>query len=368
MAVRSEQVVRLFNAALDEDTRGDIVLRGVIDPTTLRFMRTDDYQREALPPTSHLQKSLMDAYLNGKNPPDILLGVRGMDYNHRNDSYTIQDIVWIIDGLQRVTAALNALQLNPDLDIRLGATLMFGTTRDSERELFRTLNIERLRVSASKLLANEREDSPGIAMLYGLSNSDKTFALYERVTWSQRMSKSDLMTALTLLKVTMSLHSHRTAGIKRVGGVRGAKQAMLRLENTVGIGVLRHNVHALMELVDECWGLRMVNYREAAPQVKTQFLQVVAKIMSDHFDFWGAKDDKRLFIDVDLRRKLKQFDVRDPVVQGLASASGRSRHMLYQMMKDHVNSGKRQNRLKPRDPDAPIMFETEVDEVDEAVG
>jgi hypothetical protein len=48
------------------------------------------------------------------------------------------------------------------------------------------------------------------------------------------------------------------------------------------------------------------------------------------------------------KSKLAKFPVTDPQIVNLAGSSGTSREMLYMLMVNHVNSGKRTRHLKPR--------------------
>ena len=65
--------IKIINAALDE-WNGDILLRGVVDPSSLAHLKVDDYQREILPQSRI--KELARAIKSGK-VPDIELGMRG---------------------------------------------------------------------------------------------------------------------------------------------------------------------------------------------------------------------------------------------------------------------------------------------------
>lgn len=338
--------VRVLKGALeDSPTRGGtIVLRGVLDKRTLRHLRVDEYQREALPLASLV--GLIEAFKRGDAIPDIELGVRTEKFKSPGDDFVLVDHVWIIDGQQRVNAALHVLAHDPDASIALGAKVHFGTTKAWEREHFRVLNQLRNKVSPNVLLRNQREDSPGIGTLYGLSKNDKTFVLHGKVSWSQRMLRCELLTALQLLKITGMLHSHKAAG--RSVSVRDMSRQIDQTCEVVGGVIMRENIKAFFDILDECWGLKLVSYKEMAPYLRGTFLLTLAQVLSDHHDFWQQPDEKRLFVNVDLRRKLAGFPITDPNVANLTSAGGRAGLLLYGMIRDHINSGKRTKHLRAR--------------------
>src|SRR5215831_7176219 len=161
--------IKLSHAALDESELrgGSIILRGVLDQSSLKYLRTDDYQREALPLTS-LSK-MIRAMQAGEVMPDIELGMRGQRFRTKDDVFWLLDLTFVVDGFQRINAALHVLSLNPGAMVHIGATVHFDTTKEWERERFRVLNTQRTPVSPNVLLRNKRDDSPAILTLYGLS-------------------------------------------------------------------------------------------------------------------------------------------------------------------------------------------------------
>src|SRR5882724_10561822 len=141
----AQHSVKIINGALDTTPlRPDtLILRGVIDPESLKHLLFDDYQREALP-LSSLRK-LTDAIKNGSALPDIEIGMRGSRVRNSTDNtYHLQDECFVIDGQQRVNACRNAL-LQGIGTVHLGAAIHFDTTKEWERERFRILNSEQLK-------------------------------------------------------------------------------------------------------------------------------------------------------------------------------------------------------------------------------
>jgi hypothetical protein len=65
---------------------------------------------------------------------------------------------------------------------------------------------------------------------------------------------------------------------------------------------------------------------------------------------------------------LALFPINDPVIQGLSGAHGMARAQLYNLMVQHINSGKRTKRLVPFKGADPMEMEysnIEEDQVEE---
>lgn len=337
---RRPAIVRIENGALDEsDIRGgSIVLRGRIAPDTLRFLKVDsDYQR----PLEN-RRDIFEAIKSAKVLPDIDVGVRGQDFVTDGDDYLIRSPAFVIDGAQRVGTALAILDQNPDAYVAIGALIHFGTDKAWEAQRFCDLNTNIRKVSPSLHLRNERERSPAILTLYGLSHT-KGLPLYERVCWSQNMRRGELISALVLAKTSRFLHSHRTS----LTGPR-ADQITASLDiacSNISLNTFRQNVMTFFNVVEECWGISAIEYRAAAPQVKGAFLMMLARVFSQHLDFWRGDE---LHVDYTLRRKLKTFSLVDPNVRQLAGSGGSATNLLFQLLVEHINSGKRERRLRSR--------------------
>jgi len=121
--------LKVLSGALDELTEGQIVLRGVIDPASLGGLLKPDYQRETLRKATI--EGLMSAFRDGAGRvPDVELAVRGERYGCTDSggTYTITGDVFIIDGLQRISAAKHfAADGGKPL---VGAMIHFGTTEE----------------------------------------------------------------------------------------------------------------------------------------------------------------------------------------------------------------------------------------------
>lgn len=332
--------VKMTNAALDEKNN-QIILRGVLDHNSLELLQVDDYQRETLP-LSEIT-GLIEA-LRASSVPDIELGMRGGDFHERDGAFYLKDPVFIVDGQQRVNAAkqlllASAMQVVP----RLGATVHFNTNKEWEREKFRILNMERVKLSPNILVRNMRNNNQAVRVMFNLTTQDKNCVLYERVSWDQRAKRKEIVSALTVLKSVGVLHSHLGAG--RGCRVTDLSAGVQKIMEKIGPGVFRENIRLFYDIVDQCWSIRTVTYRAGATHLKHTFLKSLAFVFSNHLDFWR---ENRLFVETELVRKLRLFNIHDPSVANLAGSGGQANKILYQLLVDHINSGKRTRRLKPR--------------------
>jgi hypothetical protein len=330
--------IRLTNAALDEQD-GDIILRGRLDPTTLDALQVDAYQREVLPASTI--NEIVEGFKQG-SVPDIDLSMRGSRFTDKGEVYLLQDPVFIVDGLQRVTAAKLLRQRGGDP--RLGAVVHFDKTRDWEEQRFRTLNMKRTRLSPNVLIRNLRSEYTVIASLHSLAHDDHDFPLRGRICWQQRNQRVDLITAMILCKVAGHQHAHLGPGrsSNMIEMVRGLEQ----IHHRVGRNQFRDNVRSFYEVVDEAFGLKTIAFNEGVVHLRYTFLSTLADVFSRHPVFWR---EKKFFVEKDLLQKLATFPVHDPTIKQLAGAGGKARDMLRSLMIDHLNHGKRSRRLVARE-------------------
>jgi hypothetical protein len=355
------KTVKLTNGGLHESSMrgGTIILRGVIDKDCLKHLRFDDYQREALP-LSSLSK-LTQALKAGNALPDIEIGMRGHRVDVRKDDWFLKDSCYVIDGQQRVNACINTLSLFPGTPVYLGATIHFDTTKEWERERFRILNNSRVKVSPNVLLRNMREDYRAIAEIYRLTNvTDDYFVLGGRVSWDQNMKRGKLLTALNVLKITGILHGHISAG--QAMSIENVAVQLDNLAERIKLPQLKENIKTFFDLVDEVWGVRVVQYRELSPHLRGGFLMMLARFLSNHLDFWRGPDNHKLFIEADTKRKMGTFPINDPGIAPLTSSAGASRHVLLDYFIKHINSGRRTKKLQLREG---LLLETDVPEIPE---
>lgn len=345
--------VKVLCAAMEEGENGSIILRGVIDPQTLEALRVGEYQREVLPLGKIME--LQEAIRTSK-VPDIELGVRGGNFEcDETGAYVLCDPVFVIDGQQRLTAARRLYQEGTS-KARLGATIHFNTTEEWEMERFKILNTRQTRVSPNIMVRNMRSTNVAIDTLFRLS-SEKDFVLCGRISWSQRMRREELITALIFAKTIGALHSHVGPGLS--SGVEEIGRGLEIIQERVGKNIFRGNVKAFFDLVDSAWGIKIVTFKEGATHLRLTFLVCLALLLARHADFWKGG---RLSIEKDLARKIAQFPIQDPSIKNLASSAGQASKLLYAMLLDHVNSGKRTRHLTARQIDQKAVRVSATDE------
>lgn len=340
------QSVKILDGSLHESPErgGTLILRGVIDPDSLQHLKVDDYQREALPLAS--LRRLSQALKEGNPLPDIEVGMRGERVRSAEDNrhWFLQDECYIIDGQQRVNACMNAMKLSPGLAVNLGAAIHFNTSKEWERERFRVLNANRVKVSPNVLLRNLRDDHPAVDKIWELTNlTEGSFSLGGRVCWSQNMKRGQLVTALNVLKAVSRLHNHlRSAHATRIDELA---TNLDELADKITLSIFRDNATTFFNTIDEVWGIRNVQYRELSAHLSGAFMGMVARVFSNHLDFWR---NVKLFVPSEIKDKMSKFCLSDPGIAPLTSSVGASQNILYGLFMDHINSGKRTKRLRPR--------------------
>jgi len=343
----SQSDIRILFGGLEESPSrgGTIILRGVIDPASLQGIQFADYQRELAPIAS--RESIFQALKCGEQLPDVELGMRGQRFREakKNDEYLLQDPVFAIDGKQRIGTAIEYASLHPQSVVRIGAVIHFDTTEQWERERFHKLNATQRKVSPNVLLRNLRDQCRPLMMLYALTEQ-RGFVLQGRVSWKQAMTRDELITALLYVKMVCALHSAFGPGLSNA--IKEILASLITLEHAVTLPVMRDNTAVYFNLVDECFGVRTIQYRACATHLRGTFLKAFARLLANHTDFWRGEDNKRLFIEADLRKKIRAFPLSDKEWQRLAGSAGQAEEMLYQLMISFINSGKRTKRLTPR--------------------
>lgn len=335
--------IRIINGALDEDQTSPsaIVLQGRIDSSTLRFLKVDDYQRKL-----ESRADIWDALKNRITLPNIEIGVRGQDFDTDGDDFIVYSPAYIVDGWQRCGNALRMMETIPDHPIRLFGSVHFGTTYSWEAHRFTELNKNVRKVSPNQHLRNMRDQNDAVLTLYGLSNNAPDFPLYKKVCWSQNMSRGELVSALVLCKVAMVLHSHKVSIM--AGQTDQIVRAVSNAANTVSLPIFRRNISTFFAIINECWPINTLEYRHTATQIKSSFMMELARMFSRHATFWDGMSEQSLSVSADDLRKLKKFAINDNQVAQLAGSPGAARKILYQLLVDHMNSGRRTQRLSER--------------------
>jgi hypothetical protein len=337
--VEPQPPIRIINGGLDERD-GEIILRGRVDPNSYDHIGVDDYQREVL--TASKIDKIKAGFLNGSAVPCIFLGMRGQKFVEDASGITLLDPVFVVDGLQRLTAAKSVLLAGAKQPC-LGAEIHFDTNRDWEREKFLILNRGRTRVSASVELRNLREKYGVVDLIYGLS-LDSTFPLAHRVCWRQYMTREEILQATVMFRVIALLHSPFSSYLTSYDLptlVNGMQALMEKMSRTT----LRENIETFFGLVEDLWGIKSIRYRDRATWMKYGFLSTFAQVLSMHLNFW---EDLRLHVDSEWRSRFETFPVSDPAVAQIANGGASTRLLLRQMMLDHLLKGKKTHKLYQR--------------------
>lgn len=329
--------LKVVNGALDE-LNDDIVLRGVIDPGCFCDIKVGVYQREEAR-ASHIAK-LVRALIAGARFPDIEIGIRGNDYSERDGIFYIKHDCYVVDGFQRLTAGKRFLAEDPNREVHIGALLHFGTTEEWERERFKTLNLDRARVSPNVILRNE-VDSQVVKALYSMSENDKEFVLRGKISWNQRMARGELLGALLVMKVIGVLHNHIGPGMS--SRIEDLVASMDKTLGIIGVNVWRANVRTFFSVLDQAFGVRSIAYRDLSAHIKGGFMYTLARIFADHQTFW---EGQRLEVARHDIEKLRAFPIRDPGIVALIASSGsKANPLLYARLIQHMNSGRRTRKL-----------------------
>ena len=302
--------IKMVKAALSDDQAGDVILRGQIDPASLEFLHVADYQRERL--AGRYIRALSEAIASKAGVPDIQLGMRGGSFVENRGTFLLNDEVYIIDGLQRCTAALELVKKGQAP--RLGATVYFNTDEQQERIRFRNLNVSRVRLSANVLVHNERHDNALVEMAFQLCQ-DSTFVLYNRVCWQQAMKRSHLITAVTLIKAGVALHNHFIPEFRGDFGHTSIQVVRLnKVMTKLGRAAVRNNMKVFWQAMDDMFGVRNITYTEHASYMRSSFLVTLALVFTRHQNFW---EDSRLVVPPELKRKISTFPINSPTVQAV---------------------------------------------------
>lgn len=342
-------VIKLLNSGLSEDENGEIIAVGFLDIEAMGALKIDDYQREFLRPGGAGKRtSIQNAVDSHVRLPSIVVGMRGERFSSRGETMYLEDPAYIVDGLQRVFTLKEYAEKHPEESgkLRIGAEIRFDTTKESEKELFHALNAYRTAVSGNVLLRNMRDKNKGVMTLYGLSMSDTSSPLFKRVQWNQRMTRGELITAIMLAHVANSLHTTESeTGHKFRGNMERVAQGLEQHVDQFGMKQFRENIVTFFGMMDEVFHLGKIEFREKAASIKGNFLMVLSQMLAQHQNFWHGN---KLLVGADYKRKLAMFPLDEPEIARLSASGTMAQPILFKMLCDHMNRGRRLNRLHPR--------------------
>jgi hypothetical protein len=282
--------------------------------------------------------------------PDIDLGMRGITMKHLGgNALAFLSPVYVIDGLQRLAAAKRAMAEGCD-PLLLSAVLRLGTTEDSERIRFLTLNLDRRKVSSNVVIGGLCVDFPILERLRQLTGSegsrrDAEFVLTGRVTWTQRSKSGAIMSATTLMRVLGELHAHMGPNTRYVD-IRKLASALQELANVITPEVMITNLVYFVDMVDEMWQLGQVQPQTRSAVNHQGFLTAVARLLSDHANFWNRSGE--LFLHAPDWRKLRTYSPSTPGILELAR-SGAGQVGILRELRIHMNKGRKNHHLRGHD-------------------
>jgi hypothetical protein len=305
--------VRILNASLEDDDETDqVIIRGVIDQESLKYIRLDWYQREQGFSNSHTNQ-IIGSYFSGSKVADITIGMRGQRVRSSKDTYMLLDKCFCIDGGQRLHSAGAALRERPDLKISLGAKVYTNTTEDFENELFCRLGTTQVKIGPSILIRNRRKKSRASAMMLALTKTPE-FALKDRIAWDQRKTRHELIAGYTFARVVGALHAHK-GGALRSTRPYDLLDGLDSLVARIGEESVSNNVIRFFDGIDKCWTLRQLSGArdEPRPHLRPPFLLTLARLFSGYTDFWDGKERNDFYFLDKFVRRLKGFTLNDYV-------------------------------------------------------
>jgi hypothetical protein len=165
------------------------------------------------------------------------------------------------------------------------------------------------------------------------------------VCWNQKMSRNELLTALNYCKSILALH-RTVSNSGPTTAVALVPPQLQRIGDDIGIQHLRDNAYRFYEVVDEIWGIKGIKYVDINTHLRSNFLNILARLFASHDNFW---DGKKLVVDARARQKLKAFPLDDPQIQKLAGAGNNASDLLYRLLIDHMDKGQKIHKLIPRE-------------------
>lgn len=341
-------MIRLLNAGLSEDDKGDIIAVGFLDVDSMSELKVDDYQREFLGSVGGKGggTKIAQAVEGGVRLPSVVIGMRGQRFSSRGDTMYLEDPCYIVDGLQRIFTIRQYAQkhLTKAAGLRIGAEVRFNTNKDSEKILFHALNAFRTSMSGNIMLRNKKDDNKAIKVLHDLSFKDTRSPLFKKVQWAQRMARGELFTAIALVRVLSTLHATDSSGIASVarGNVDQSSAALLKQMEKIGDNLFRDNVVSFFSVLDDAFDTSHIEFREKATVIKGNFMLALAQMLAEHQNFWHGR---RLVVASVFRKQLSKFPVKDGEVMRLAGAGNMAIPLLYDILIRHMNKGKSVNKL-----------------------
>lgn len=310
-------------------------IRCTFDPQWFQTLERPDYQREEL--TTDKQEALFAALdpNGGSGVPDaVLLSARehySVTWVGAGEAVITAPVLWIFDGLQRVTAGKRRVALGVP-SLCLPADIMLGLTEPEEVATFWQLNRGQTPVRTDVLLRTVDNVDACVA----LRKMAATTPSFPEVQWTHQGASREKLTGHLLYELGIILH-----GYAQSRTIEGILEALDELTETIGTAKITHNVRAFIKLVDELYADTLIETYTR----RVGFLRGLALFLCTYDNFWDK--DGNLMVRAPERKRLKSILPND-----VSSDLGRSNPgaAVLKGFEDHFSKYRKGVRaLKPRD-------------------
>ncbi len=355
------------NARYETLKNGQRVLAGRLSPHTAHLLQVGPYQREPIP--AHVAK-IKKALADGSPLPHIWVGFRSIEIEDVPGMPGSKLLVgpkmsYLIDGLQRNTALLSYIAdyiADPTLDQgnlnSLEVQVFVNTTEEIEKNLFRDVNSTSRIVSGNVLFRNmagtadTKPESQVVKLLLDLTTVGSGFVLQRKIGWKQSLSKDEVMNAVTMAQVLCYLHKHVTGKMQRIGNYRTVAASLDTIHSRVDDAVFWDNTRAFFNAMVQCFRIDHKTVgsmtKSKNPALMNVFMASLAKVISDHENFWD-NDGRLRFTDRHIAR-MKNFDMRDADFVAMLAGGGAKPQVEYHIIEAFNKGLQEKNYLKKRIP------------------
>lgn len=295
------------------------VLTGYFEPSQYESVFVPNYQRDVLLGTRTKQAELIKAMTSNQGIPDpITLCLRSANVKvtagelNGARSFQLTGPLALLDGLQRIAAALKAKQDGLGHQLRRLKVVVYIDTDDQlERKIFDQFNHGHTQVGPQVRMRNYLVSSPAAMAIWALVDPDKPrtatelakakkFPLFGRVQDDQNKGPNDLITLKMVLEMATAVHGCAEKPVpETIDDI-----SILAVE--YGQKTFVRNVETFFRFANECFPFEGEGSR---PQhTRRHLLRALALLLAHHEDFWNSRNTLLLEIPASLRRKLASID------------------------------------------------------------
>lgn len=308
------------------------------------------YQRDPIP--GHVDKIAV-AIRNGEDidMPPLILHARGDRYTVNGKTISIDNHVFLVDGLQRWSAAdiVNEEILAGEFEGEepcLFAIVHMNSVTEEEARKFKIVNTTSKRINPNKMLLNMAiiDKRPGVKLLHDLSTSEGSFPLFERIQWDDQKKTKSLVTARIFSFTAMALH-----GFVPASNYEAMANGLDRTLTHIGPNKFTTNIKIFYDkIIEGIWGIRDIAIVKHAHHIKSGFLWCLAEVFSMNKDIFFNKEGI-LSVSVKDMQKLRTLPMKDKSFAAFCAAQdGPNRTTLINAIADHMNHYRRGPMLKKK--------------------